>query len=167
MKRSTVMMVVAALLPVIVAAALTFPGCAERDPVESSGKADVRPLGDPVMTTLAYGGYRVWISFGGAEFILVDPSTDYDPAYIDQLCGPPFVRCRYAAALWEGQVKNYGHAIAESVYVRIQFAGEFIDSAYVEDMLVRPNETARYMVYTRGTQVERIEVIWYGQEEDG
>ncbi|MFC2075822.1 hypothetical protein ACFLT7_01940 [candidate division KSB1 bacterium] len=156
-----------ALITGAMALSLALPGCAGREPLESDDKADVRPLGDPVMSTLAYGIHRIWTSFGGPELILVDPSWDYDQEHIDKLCGGPFKICRYADALWEGLVKNHGGAIAESVYVRIKFAGGFIDSAYAVGMNIQPNQTAAFMVYTRGTRVDSVAVLWYEEEEDG
>ena len=154
-------------LTVILGAAglLLTAGCAGRDTLDPQG-ADVQQLGEPVKRTLNIGDYQVERSFGGMEYIVVDPSKNYDPAYIDSLWALDarstihFAIYRFADYLWEGMVKNNGGEAADSVYVRISFAGGFIDSAYVADFRVAPNQTAAYQLYSRGERVDEIKILW-------
>jgi hypothetical protein len=141
-------------------------GCAGRDSLKPEGSADVQPLGDPVRRTVGIGNYIVERSFGGMEYIIVDPSKNYDPAYIDYLweidagSNIHFAIYRYADCLWEGMVKNNGDRAADSVYVRISFGGGFVDSAYVSDFRVEPNQSTAYQLYSRGERVDEVEVFW-------
>jgi hypothetical protein len=157
----------AAMLAAAVCAPLALCECAKTDPLESTGKPKVEYVGEPSMRSLATGGHIVEISFGGQEYVLADPSYNYDPDYIQSLIWPPFVICRYADYIWEGEVKNVGDAAAESVYVRIEFAGGYTDSAYVNGLRVRPNEVVGYQLYSRGTRIDSKEIIWYEPPEEG
>ncbi|MFC2075821.1 hypothetical protein ACFLT7_01935 [candidate division KSB1 bacterium] len=145
-------------------------GCAGRDTLDPQG-ADIQPLGDPVKQTLSIGDYQIEHSFGGMEYIVVDPSKNYDPAYLQYLKETErnihYEIYRYADFLWEGLVKNNGGETADSVYVRIRFAGGFIDSAYVTGFRVPSNQTAAYQLYSRGERVDKIDVLWKEPSEEG
>jgi hypothetical protein len=158
-------------LTVSLTAAIILAGCAEREAIEPMGEPDVRPVGQPVKSTLQQGLHIIERSFGGVERVLADPSyallAANDPDSLEkvrEVLG--VVGIRPGAFLWEGLVRNEGDIKADSVYIRIRFAGGYIDSAYVEDHNVRPKETALYSVYSLGGQVDEMEVLWSGREEE-
>jgi hypothetical protein len=154
-----------ALVALLVAIAPSLPsGCAGRDAVEPENSAKVEYLGDPVKTSLDIGHYVVERSFGGMEYIIYDPALNYDPDYLVTLKETErnieYAIYRYADYLWTGLVKNNGDRSADSVYVRMTFAGGFVDSAYVSGLRVNPNQSVAYELYSRGDRVDSREIVW-------
>ena len=123
---------------ILLIAFVTLVRCSRREPLEVSD-AEVRALGEPIRYTLS------------ADFYEDDNACTFGT--------------RFADFAWEGLVKNFGQRTADSVYVRIRFAGGFTDSVFIQDCRLNPNETGHYRLYCLSAQCLRIDyinVLWRG-----
>jgi hypothetical protein len=110
--------------------------CSRREPLEVSD-AEVRVIGEPIRYSLS------------ADFYEDDNACTFG--------------VRLADFAWEGLVKNFGHRAADSVYVRIRFAGGFTDSVFIQDCRLNPNETGHYRLYCLSAQclrIDYVDVLW-------
>ncbi|MFC2075824.1 hypothetical protein ACFLT7_01950 [candidate division KSB1 bacterium] len=137
-------------------------GCADREFLEPAGAADVRPVGEPIRYTLNQGldpdlGLKIDPKYG----LLAVNDPDSLSRIAEELAED---RLRPVSFVWVGLVKNQGDSRAENVFVHLRFAGSFEDSARIEGGFIIPNETILYNVYSVGSRVDSIEVLWTGKD---